>query len=104
MNLYRLSRKDYAKSCMLHSISPMVIQYWNIMIKYFLTDMCLDDEIETDEIKPNKLQLLSPRSRDTEHRRVQAMSRSQHLAMVLDGQSCFFLINHHLSVQKIMQI
>lgn len=52
--------------------------------------MCLDDEIETDEIKPNKLQLLSPRSRDTEQRRVQAMSRSQHLAMVLDGQSyCF---------------
>lgn len=48
--------------------------------------MCLDDDMESDEIKPNKLQLLSPRSRDTEQRRVQAMSRSQHLCMVLDGK------------------
>lgn len=48
--------------------------------------MCLDDEMESDEIKPNKLQFLSPRSRDTEQRRVQAMSRCQHLSMVLDGK------------------
>ena len=49
-------------------------------------DMCLDDEMESDEIKPNKLQFLSPRSRDTEQRRVQAMSRCQNLSMVLDGK------------------
>ncbi|XP_048731593.2 protein ELYS-like [Ostrea edulis] len=53
----------------------------------YLIDMCLDDDMESDEIKPNKLQLLSPRSRDTEQRRVQAMSRSQHLCMVLDEEA-----------------
>ncbi|XP_078336668.1 uncharacterized protein LOC111137601 isoform X2 [Crassostrea virginica] len=53
----------------------------------YLIDMCLDDEMESDEIKPNKLQFLSPRSRDTEQRRVQAMSRCQHLSMVLDEEA-----------------
>ncbi|XP_062579828.1 protein ELYS-like isoform X2 [Saccostrea cucullata] len=53
----------------------------------YLIDMCLDDDVESDEIKPNKLQVLSPRSRDTEQRRVQAMSRSQNLCMVLDEEA-----------------
>ena len=55
------------------------------MVKY-VSDMCLDDESDmSDEVMPNKLQFVTPRSRDTVQRRQQATARGHQLAMTLDG-------------------
>ncbi|KAL5014317.1 hypothetical protein ScPMuIL_008587 [Solemya velum] len=54
----------------------------------YIIDMCLDDEGSlSDEIMPNKLHFISPRTRDIIQHRKDALSRSQQLAMILDEEA-----------------
>ncbi|XP_071110083.1 protein ELYS-like [Haliotis cracherodii] len=62
----------------------------------YLIDMNLDDEEETsDEVSPSSLYFITPRCRNVKDTRKEALSRSQHLCMVLDenshskGEFCF---------------
>ncbi|XP_060062460.1 protein ELYS-like [Ylistrum balloti] len=54
----------------------------------YLIDMCVDEEADySDEIMPNRLLFVTPRSRDVQQRRVQAVSKGQQLCMVLDEEA-----------------
>ncbi|XP_067658686.1 protein ELYS-like [Haliotis asinina] len=62
----------------------------------YLIDMNLDDEEETsDEVSPSSLFFITPRCRNVKDTRKEALSRSQHLCLVLDenshckGEFCF---------------
>ncbi|XP_071147698.1 protein ELYS-like isoform X2 [Mytilus edulis] len=53
----------------------------------YLIDMCMDENIHSDEVMPSKLQYITPRSRDTADRRRQAIAKRNHLCLVLDEES-----------------
>ncbi|XP_069118568.1 protein ELYS-like isoform X2 [Argopecten irradians] len=54
----------------------------------YLIDMCIDKEVDySDEVMPNQLLFITPRSRDVQHRRIQAVSKGQQLCMVLDEEA-----------------
>ncbi|XP_021372867.1 protein ELYS-like isoform X1 [Mizuhopecten yessoensis] len=54
----------------------------------YLIDMCVDDETDySDEVMPNRLLFITPRSRDVQQRRIQGASKGQQLCMVLDEEA-----------------
>ncbi|XP_033763311.1 protein ELYS-like isoform X2 [Pecten maximus] len=54
----------------------------------YLIDMCIDEETDySDEVMPNRLLFITPRSRDVQQRRIQAASKGQQLCMVLDEEA-----------------
>ncbi len=50
------------------------------------TDMCIDDDTEdSDEVRPNGILFLDPRTGDVGTKRYNAMTKRKHLCLEIDG-------------------
>ena len=61
--------------------------------------MCIDDDVEeSDEVRPNGILFLDPRTGDVATKRYNAMTKRKHLCLELDGIMCI-ITNHCHCIQ-----